>query len=211
MRTFFRTRGAQRPRTPSPRIQPPKVEHRGKTYEQDATKEKPKRIRTSLSTSGTQYLKPRLVLHSILPDGTTKVVKWLLGTSSIYIHSLDEGKILNTGKSKGYIEVEGLGCRVRTSIIKLKLQVYDRNYELYFALCSATANIIGLPTIHKLFPNFFSYNRIPKMLLATVKIPQVELSKMPSSFTPQYPINGRMEEVKNTIQTLLKEVIIELI
>ena len=49
------------------------------------------------------------------------------------------------------------------------------------------------------------------MLLATVKIPQVELSKMPSSFTPQYPINGRMEEVKNTIQTLLKEVIIELI
>jgi hypothetical protein len=58
---------------------------------------------------------------------------------------------------------------------------------------------------------FFSYKRIPKILLATVKIPQVELSKMPPPFTPQYPIKGGMEEVKDTIQTLLKEDIIELI
>ena len=160
-RTFFRTRGGKRPRTPSPRIQPPKVEHRGKTYEQDATKEKPKRIRTSLSTSGTQFLKPSLVLPIILPEGTTKMVKWLLDTGSKYtnilanIYCLDEGKILNTGKIKGYIEVEGVWGRVRISIIILTLQVYDRNYELYFALCSVTANIIGLTTIHKLFPNFF--------------------------------------------------------
>jgi hypothetical protein len=83
----------------------------------------------------------------MLPEGTTKMVKWLLDTGSKYtnilanIYCLDEGKILNIGKSKGYIEVEGVGGRVRTSIIKLTLQVYDRNYELYF-LCSVAQQIL---------------------------------------------------------------------
>ena len=63
--------------------------------------------------------------------------------------------------------------------------------------------------IHKLFPKFLNYKRIPKILLATVKIPQVELPKIPPSFTPQYPVKGGIEEVKDTIQTLLKEGIIE--
>ena len=49
------------------------------------------------------------------------------------------------------------------------------------------------------------------MLLATLKITQVEFSKMPPSFVQQYLIKGGMEEVKDTIQTLLKEDIIELI
>ena len=39
---------------------------------------------------------------------------------------------------------------------------------------SAPENIIGLPIIHKLFPKFLNYKRIPKILLATVKITQVE-------------------------------------
>ena len=63
----------------------------------------------------------------------------------------------------------------------------------------------------QIISKIFSYKRIPTILLATVKIPQVELSKMPPPFTPQYPIKGGMEEVKDTIQTLLKEDIIELI
>jgi hypothetical protein len=63
----------------------------------------------------------------------------------------------------------------------------------------------------QIISKIFSYKRIPTILLATVKIPQVELSKMPPSFTPQYLIKGGMEEVKDTIQTLLKEGIIELI
>jgi hypothetical protein len=49
------------------------------------------------------------------------------------------------------------------------------------------------------------------MLLATVKITQVEFSKMPPSFVQQYLIKGGMEEVKDIIQTLFKEGIIELI
>ena len=53
------------------------------------------------------------------------------------------------------------------------------------------------------------FQRIPKILLATAKIPQVELPKIPPSFTPQYPVKGGIEEVKDTIQTLLKEGIIE--
>jgi hypothetical protein len=53
-----------------------------------------------------------------------------------------------------------------------------------------------------------NYKRIPNILLATVKIPQIELPKILLSFTPQYPIKG-MKEVKDTIQTLLKEGIIE--
>jgi hypothetical protein len=36
------------------------------------------------------------------------------------------------------------------------------------------------------------------MVLATVKIPQVELPKIPPSFTLQSPIKGGMEEVKDT-------------
>ena len=63
----------------------------------------------------------------------------------------------------------------------------------------------------QIISKIFSYKRIPTILLATVKIPQVELSKMPPSFTPQHLIKGGMEEVKDTIQTLLKEGIIELI
>jgi hypothetical protein len=45
--------------------------------------------------------------------------------------------------------------------------------------------------------------------LATVKIPQVELPKIPPSSTSQYPIKGGMEELKDTKETLLKEAIIE--
>ena len=63
----------------------------------------------------------------------------------------------------------------------------------------------------QIISKIFSYKRIPTILLATVKIPQVELSKMPPSFTPPYLITGGMEEVKDTIQTLLKEGIIKLI
>ena len=99
------------------------------------------------------------------------------------IYCLDEGKILNIGKSKGYIEVEGVGGRVRTPITRLILQIYDKNDD--FALCSTPENIIELPTIHKLFLKFLNYKRIPKIPLATVKIPQVELRKMPPSFIPQ--------------------------
>ena len=89
-------------------------------------------------------------------DGTTDVVKRLFNMGSeINVYTLDEEQILNTGKIKGYIEVEGVGGRVRTSISKQILQGYGRNYELYFDLCSATANIIGIPTLHKIFPEFF--------------------------------------------------------
>jgi hypothetical protein len=34
----------------------------------------------------------------------------------INVYRLDEGQILNTGKIKGYIEVEGVGGKVRTPI-----------------------------------------------------------------------------------------------
>jgi hypothetical protein len=54
-----------------------------------------------------------------------------------------------------------------------------------------------------------NYKRISKILLATIKVLQVELPKILPSFTPQYPIKDGMEEVKDTIQMLLKEVIIE--
>ena len=54
-----------------------------------------------------------------------------------------------------------------------------------------------------------NYKRLPKALLAIVKIPQVELTKIPRSFTPQCPIKGGKEEVKDTIQTLLTEGFIE--
>ena len=63
--------------------------------------------------------------------------------------------------------------------------------------------------MHKLFPIFLNYKRISKILLATIKVLQLELPKIPPSFIPQYPIKGGMEEVKDTIQMLLKEVIIE--
>ena len=117
MQPFFRAKGAQRLRAPSPRIQQTKAKFKGKIYEQAATQEKSKRTRTSLSTSGTQYLKPRVAVPIILPDSTTKVVKWLLNMGSeINIYTLDEGQILNTGKIKGYIEVEGVGGKVRTPI-----------------------------------------------------------------------------------------------
>ena len=77
-------------------------------------------MRLSLSTSGTQYLKPRVALPITLPDSTTKVVKWLLNMGSeINIYTLDEGQILNTGKIKGYIEVKRAGVKVRTPITKL--------------------------------------------------------------------------------------------
>jgi hypothetical protein len=69
---------------PSPRIQPPKFEHTGKTHEQDANKGKPKSIRAFLSTSGTQYLKPRRALPITLYNSTTKVVKLLLEPGSEY-------------------------------------------------------------------------------------------------------------------------------
>jgi hypothetical protein len=62
-------------------------------------------------------------------------------------------------------------------------------------LFCAPENIIRLPMIHKLCPIFLNYKRIPKVLPATVKIPQKELPKIPPSFTPQYPIKGGMEEV----------------
>ena len=51
--------------------------------------------------------------------------------------------------------------------------------------------------------------RIRKVLLAIVKLPQVELPKILPSFTLQYPIKGGMEEVKDTIEALLTEGIIE--
>ena len=57
--------------------------------------------------------------------------------SEINVYTLDEEQILNTGKIKGYIEVEGLGGKFRTSITRLILQVYDKNYEQDFTLCSA--------------------------------------------------------------------------
>ena len=67
------------------------------------TQEKTKRTRMSLSTSGTQHLNPRITLPIILPDITTKVVKRLLDMGSeINVYALEEGKILNTGKIKGY-------------------------------------------------------------------------------------------------------------
>jgi hypothetical protein len=208
LQPFFRAKGAQRLRAPSPRIQQTKAKFKGKIYEQAATQEKSKRTRTSLSTSGTQYLKPRVAVPIILSDSTTKVAKWLLDKGSeINIYTIDEGQFLHTGKIKGYIEVEGIGGRVRTPITRLILQVYDKNDD--FALCSTPENIIELPTIHKLFLKFLNYKRIPKILLAPVKIPQVELPKIPPSLTPQSPIKGGMEEVKDTIQTLLEEAIIE--
>lgn len=72
-------------------------------------------------------------------------------------------------------------------------------------------NILGLQAIRKLFSTFLNYKRIPGVVLATVKIPKIEFPKIPPSFTTQYPIKwGReMEEVKETIETLLKENIIE--
>jgi hypothetical protein len=105
--------------------------------------------------------------------------------SEINIYALDEVRILNTGKIKGYIEVEGVGGKVITPITILILQVCDKNYELDFVLCSAPENVIGIPITYKLFLKFLNYKRIPKIPLATVKIPQVELRKMPPSFIPQ--------------------------
>ena len=54
-----------------------------------------------------------------------------------------------------------------------------------------------------------NYERLPKVLWATVKIPQLELPKIPPSFTTQYLIIGGKEEVKDTIKTLLTRGIIE--
>ena len=81
--------------------------------------------------------------------------------SEINVYTLDEEQILNTGKIKGYIEVEGVEGKVRTPIGRLILQVYDKNYKLDFVLCSVPENIIELPTIHKLFPKFLNFKRIP--------------------------------------------------
>ena len=94
--------------------------------------------------------------------------------SKINIYTLDEGQILNRGKIKGYI-VEGIENKARTPITRLTLKENDKNYKLDFALRSGLENIIGLPTIHKLFQKFLNYKRIPKILLGTVKIPQIEL------------------------------------
>ena len=91
-----------------------------------------------LITSGSQHLKPRIALTIILPNCTTKVVQWLLDTGSeINVYTLHKGQILNTGKIKGYREVEGVGGKFRIPITRLILQVYDKNYELDFTLCSA--------------------------------------------------------------------------
>jgi hypothetical protein len=81
--SFLRgAKGAQWPRTPKPRFQQPKAKCRGKTYEEAATQEQPERTRTPFLTSGTQHLKPRIALPIILPDSTTKLVKWLLDMDS---------------------------------------------------------------------------------------------------------------------------------
>lgn len=69
--------------------------------------------------------------------------------------------------------------------------------------------LLGLWAINKLFPKFLNYKRIPRVLLAIVKIPQIEFPKIPPSFTSQYSKKSGMEEVKETIETLLKENIIE--
>ena len=45
--------------------------------------------------------------------------------------------------------------------------------------------------------------------LAEVKIEPVKLPKIPPTFTAQYPIKGGMAEISDTVQTLLKEGIIE--
>lgn len=128
----FRAKRAQKPRTPKPRIQQPKDEHRGKTYEQAATQEQPERMRTFLSTSGTQHLNPRITLLIILPDSTTKVVKWRLDVGSeINVYTLGEGQILNTGKIKGYSEEEGIGGKVRTLITRVILQVPQKISQDY--------------------------------------------------------------------------------
>jgi hypothetical protein len=93
-----------------------------------------------------------------IPLELEQIYIYLLVTGSeINIYTLDEGHILNTGKIKGYIEVEGIGGKVRTPITRLILQVYDKNYELDFALCSVPENIIGLPTICKLFLKILNY------------------------------------------------------
>lgn len=102
-----------------------------------------------------QHLKPRIALPVVLSNGTTKMVKWRLDTGSeINVYTQDEGQILNTGKVIGHIEVEGIGGKIKTPINKLTLQVFDKNYELDFTLCSDPKNILGLLTIHKLFQNF---------------------------------------------------------
>ena len=109
----MRAGGTQWPRAPSARIQQPKAEHRGKTYEQDhpgkdqEDKDVPFNLRDTI-------LKPRVALSIILSDSITKVAKWLLDTGSkMHVYTLDVEQILNTGKIKGYIEVEGVGSRVR--------------------------------------------------------------------------------------------------
>ena len=56
----------------------------------------------------------------------TSSPKWSKWSKYTNIYS-SEGKILNTGKIKGYIEVEGVGGRVRTPITRLILQIYNKN------------------------------------------------------------------------------------
>ena len=41
--------------------------------------------------------------------------------SKMHVYTLDVEQILNTGKIKGYIEVEGVGGKVRTPVTKLIL------------------------------------------------------------------------------------------
>lgn len=110
------------------------------------------------------------------------------------------------------IEIEGVTKNsMLVPIKKIKLQVYDRTYEIEAACCNAPCNVLGIQEIRKLFPDFLNFKRIPKVHahLAEVKIEPVILPDTPPTFTAQYPIKGGMEEITETIKTLLKEGIIE--
>ncbi|XP_059120184.1 uncharacterized protein LOC131911818 [Peromyscus eremicus] len=144
----------------------------------------------------------------IITNKGPRIVKWLIDTGSEISIITEFTEHFKTDKR---VIIQGIAAETEVPVIKLRLKLYNKEYEIEAASFNAPCNILGIKEIRKLFPDFLNNKRIAKVRcnLAEVKIQPIKLPHTPPTFTAQYPIKGGIKEITETIQTLLKEGIIE--
>ena len=106
--------------------------------------------------------------------------------------------------------VQGIETPAHKECIRIK--IYDRNVEIDALFFPAPIDILGMDVIPCLVDIWIPLKRLKSKMqvcLSTVKMPPVELPKIPPTYTKQYPLKGGHQEIDVQIGKLLQEGIIE--